>query len=178
MSAARHFETLSSQLGGRLEVPGDAPRFAQHDREAPEELGKPELRELLDGLLERGDRLLRFSLFDVHIAEPSQPDGRVEGIGRVLECAPASGDPSIVVSERGVDNARRPGRRAPELRISHGLADRRGLALSHEGWLELPAQGMTEPDRPVRRADPPSLPGSLQERGSLTTMLDAFRGAP
>ena len=53
----------------------------QHDREDPEELGKPKLRELLDGLLEWGDCLLRFALFDVHIAEPSQPDGCVEGIG-------------------------------------------------------------------------------------------------
>jgi len=69
-----------------------------------------ELGELLDGLLERGDCLLRCFLFDVHIAEPSQPDGRVEGIGRVLEGAPASRDPSIVISERGIDNPRRPGR--------------------------------------------------------------------
>src|SRR5262249_2057797 len=148
-----------------------------HDREDPEELGKSELRELLDGLLERRDGLLRFSLLDVRIAEPSQPDGRVERIGRVLESTPASPDPSIVISEPGVDNSRRPGRRAPELRVAHRFADRRGFALSHEGGLEFPAQGMTEPDGPVRRTDPPSLPGSLQEHGGLPAMLEAFGGA-
>ena len=170
---AREGESFLGEARRLVDVAAHQVRVAEEDAESALRGTHPELAPVLDRALEQVQRLVGIAALQMREPEPAERVGPVQGIGRILERAPARGDAGVPVAAHRVHRAGEPRRRCLHPRVAERVADRRRLGGGLEGGIEVAHQHVVRGHREVRLPQPPPLGRRLEQRDGPSAVGDA-----